>query len=165
MVEHLSLLEPRPVQHDTGDKGTEHRLDPEGLRGDAEDQHGHDDDRHGPGDVGTIATHPPQRPVDHALTDGHGERKEDRQAADGSDDARGRDLTGRRKAGEDREHDPPDDIVGHAGGNRDLAEVATHQAELAEDLGDHRECGDGKGGGDEQGENGAIALRADERLG
>ena len=58
------------------------------------------------------------------LTDGHGERKEDCQAADGADDARGRDLTGRRKAGEDREHDPPDDIVGHAGsGNRDLAEV------------------------------------------
>ena len=26
MVEHLSLLEPRPMQHDTGDKGTEHRL-------------------------------------------------------------------------------------------------------------------------------------------
>ena len=71
------------MQHDTGDKGTEHRFDPEGLRGDAVDQHGHDNDRHGPGDVGTVATHPPQRPVDHALTDGHGERKEDCQAADG----------------------------------------------------------------------------------
>ena len=37
------------------------------------------------------------------------------------------DLTGRRKAGEDRKQST-DDIIGHAGGNRDLAEVATHQA-------------------------------------
>ena len=123
MVEHLSLLEPRPMQHDTGD--TEHRLDPESLGSDAVISMVMTTTVMAPATSGpSRRTHRNARST--ALTDGHGERKEDRQAADGSDDARGRDLTGRRKAGEDRKHDPPDDII-HAGGNRDLAEVATHR--------------------------------------
>ena len=60
------------------------------------------------------------------------------------------------ETGDEPERDPPDDVVGHAGGQRELTEVAPHETHLREDLGDHRQRRDGQGGGDEQGEDVAL---------
>ena len=53
-------------------------------------------------------------------------------------------------------HRPACDVVDHSGGEDRLTELPTHEVEVHQDLGQHRDRRDGKGGGHEEGENRSI---------
>jgi hypothetical protein len=88
--------------------------------------------------------------------DGEHEAEEQQGAADRLGDRERVDGAGGGEAGDDGQHDPADGVVGHGGGEDQLADVAADQLEVHEHLGDHRDRADAHGHGHEHGEDGAL---------
>ena len=153
-----------PEQH-AGHERAEHGLHAEPLRDGAGAE---GEEQHQPGGGVDRRTCDPQTgeaPVEGPLPDGEGQAEEDHEAGQRGEDGADLDGAGLREAGHDAEQHPADHVVGHAGRQGELAEVAPHEPHLAEDLGDHRERRDRQGCSQEQGEDGAVAGLAEEEIG
>ena len=156
------LGETRAGEDDPGDEGPQHRFNVEPLGDHAEGERG--DEHHGhPGELVTpVGSNPFESGVDDSLPDREGNDEEHDEPDDGEGELVELEATGLRKASDEAQGDPADDIVGHTGCKGELAEVAAHEAHLTEDLGDHRERRDRQGGGDEEGEDVTLGVAPDE---
>ena len=161
-ADQLMLGEAGTSEDHAGDEGAEHGLDMEPLGDDTERQGRDQHDRHAGELIAALGPHPLQGDVDRSLTDREGDDEEHDQADDGEGQLVELEATGLRETGDEAEGDPADHVVGHARCEGELAEVSTHQAHLAEDLGDHRQRRDRECRGDEQGEDVALGVAADE---
>ena len=129
--------EPRAGQHDAGDERAQHRLDVQPLGDEAEAERGREDDGE-PGErIVALRSDPTQRRIDEALAERERQEEEHEQTHDGECQLVELHTAGLGEAGDEPEGHPPDHVVHHAGRQRQLTEVAPHEAHLRQDLGDH----------------------------
>ena len=152
----VDLLVSGAGEHHAGHEGSQHGLHPEGLGDHAEGQHRGQGHGQGTPHVVAFASHEPECGINQPLPDRERTDHEDRQPADGGQHVDRRHVAGCGQAGDHPEDHPANEIVGHPGGDRDLADVAAHQVQVTQDLGDHRQGRHGHRGGDEQREHDAI---------
>ena len=115
--------------------------------------------------VRALAPDPAQAGVHGALAQRHRLEQEGGQTQHCSQGPPHRHLARSGEAREDSEHHPADDVVGHARGHCDLAEVAPHQAQLRQDPSDDGQRRHRQRRGHEQREHRAVGATADEVAG
>ncbi len=147
---------PHPGEQDADGERPDHRLEVERLGHGAPSERQDDHQRQHP----VAALHPVLDELG-ALThqpgaDGGGEHDEQHHHPDRGEDHAGPDRFGAGQGGDQTEQCPSGEIVDHPGGQHGLANVAAHQIEVHEHLGEDRDRRDGEGGGDKQGEHDAF---------